>query len=175
MCRCRGVEERHGFTLDDLTGSYTPAEWGGLLVAAYHAFRADRIVAETNYSGTLVEANLRSADGGSHLPFIGVHARQGKALRAEPVSALTEQGKDHHVGAFAHPVEPSGLDGEKPEPTRREGLRRDRAHGRGRGGDVRGAAGQDCVVATGVDGATYVGEAAALSERVIARWSASRK
>jgi len=101
-CRCKGGEaERHAFVLDDLTGSYTPAEWGALLVGAYAAFRADRIVAEINYGGALVEANLRSAEGGANLPYTGVHARQGKALRAEPVSALTEQGKDHHVGTFA--------------------------------------------------------------------------
>jgi len=101
MCSCKGVPERHSFTIDDLTGSYTPAEWGALLVGAYAAFRADRIVAETNYGGALVESNLRAAEGGGNLPFTGVHARQGKALRAEPVSALTEQGKDHHVGTFA--------------------------------------------------------------------------
>ncbi len=100
-CNCRGVDEPHGFVLDDLTGVYSPAEWGRLLVAAFKAWAADRIVAETNYGGALVEANLRSADGGSSLPYTGVHARQGKALRAEPVSALTEQGKAHHVGTHA--------------------------------------------------------------------------
>lgn len=98
---CRGKPERHGFTLDDLSGTYSPAEWGAIVVAAYHAFRANRIVAEVNYGGQLVESNIRAADGGKNLPYIGVHAKKGKALRAEPVSALAEQGKEHHVGAHA--------------------------------------------------------------------------
>lgn len=101
ICNCRGTPERHGFVLDDLTGVYSPSEWGAVLVAAYNAFTADRIVAETNYGGALVEANLRGADGGANLPYSGVHVRKGKALRAEPVSGLTEQGKEHHVGCFA--------------------------------------------------------------------------
>jgi len=101
VCNCRGSDEEHGFVLDDLTGIYTPAEWGRVLVASYGAWRGDRIVAETNYGGALVEANLRATDGGGNLPYTGVHVRQGKALRAEPVSALTEQGKAHHVGTHA--------------------------------------------------------------------------
>lgn len=100
MCRCRGVEERHAFVLDDISGTYSPAQWGMLLVRAYNAYGADRIVAEINYGGALVESNLRAADGGGNLPYTGVHVRKGKHLRAEPVSGLAEQGKDHHVGCF---------------------------------------------------------------------------
>lgn len=101
MCRCRGEPQRHGFVLADLSGTYSPSGWGALLVASYRAFAANRIVAEINYGGQLVEANLRAADGGANLPYSGVHVKKGKALRAEPVSALTEQGKAHHVGSFA--------------------------------------------------------------------------
>ena len=100
ICRHRGHEERHGFTLGDFSGRWLPSEWGRIVVASYVEFGADRVVAETNYGGQLVESNLRATDGGSYLPYTGVHVRKGKALRAEPISALTEQGKEHHVGSF---------------------------------------------------------------------------
>ncbi len=84
----------HGCVLADLTGRYTPAEWGRIAVKAYHEWRADRIVAEVNNGGDLVEANLRAVDG--TIPFTKVHASRGKAIRAEPVAALYERGMVHH-------------------------------------------------------------------------------
>jgi hypothetical protein len=63
-----------------------------------HARRADRIVAETNNGGDLVEATLRQVD--TSASFRQVWASRGKVIRAEPVSALYEQGRVHHVGAF---------------------------------------------------------------------------
>lgn len=100
-CSCRGAEEVHGFTLDDLSGVYSPGQWGKLLVLLYNVWRANKIVAEINQGGNLVEANLRATEGGGGLPYDGVHAKQGKLIRAEPVSTLHEQGKMHHVSA--HP------------------------------------------------------------------------
>jgi phage terminase large subunit-like protein len=99
LCRCRGTEEMHGFVLADLSGRYSPAGWAREVIAAYHAHRADRIVAEANNGGALVEANLRAV-GGS-VSYRAVHAAQGKRTRAEPVAALCEQGKVHHVGLHA--------------------------------------------------------------------------
>jgi phage terminase large subunit-like protein len=75
-------------------------EWAQNAVAWYKVHGADRIVAEVNNGGDLVEANLRAAEGGKSVPYTAVHASRGKTIRAEPVSALYEQGRIHHVGAF---------------------------------------------------------------------------
>lgn len=90
--------EGHGWVLADLSGRYRPMEWAKAAVAAYHAHRADRVVAEVNNGGEMVEATLRVID--PNLPFAAVHASRGKIPRAEPVAALYEQGRVHHLGAF---------------------------------------------------------------------------
>ncbi|TGP55771.1 ATP-binding protein [Mesorhizobium sp. M2D.F.Ca.ET.225.01.1.1] len=87
-----------GYVLDDDSGRYAPNEWADRAVQAFRAFKADRIVAEKNQGGDLVEATIRMVD--PHVPYRAVHASRGKAVRAEPVSALYEQGKISHVGAF---------------------------------------------------------------------------
>jgi phage terminase large subunit-like protein len=91
----------HGYVLADISGHYLPAEWAREVIAQYrHPERpADRVVAEINNGGEMVEHTLRMLDVG--IPFKAVHASRGKAVRAEPVSALYEQGKVHHVGTFA--------------------------------------------------------------------------
>lgn len=101
MCRCKGKNpERHAFVLADLSDIMTPDEWAKAVAKGYHDHRADRVVAEVNNGGDLVESNLRTL-GDSDISYEAVHASRGKAIRAEPVSALYEQGKVHHVGAFA--------------------------------------------------------------------------
>jgi phage terminase large subunit-like protein len=87
-----------GWVLADASGRYQPSEWAKAAVAAYRAHRADRIVAEINNGGDMVEATLRMVD--PNVPFGAVHAARGKVARAEPVAALYEQGKVHHLGAF---------------------------------------------------------------------------
>jgi predicted phage terminase large subunit-like protein len=87
-----------GYVLDDLSGRFPPEEWARRAIAAYRNFSADRIVAEVNNGGDLVEATLRSVD--PTIPFSAVHASRGKLTRAEPVSALYERGRVHHVGVF---------------------------------------------------------------------------
>ena len=62
---------------------------------ARHRFGASRIVAEVNNGGDMVEATIRAVD--PDVPFRKVHATRGKALRAEPVAALYERGRVHHV------------------------------------------------------------------------------
>ena len=84
--------------LADLSGRYAPAEWAKAAIAAYRAHSADRIVAEVNNGGEMVEATLRVID--PNLAFAAVHASRGKITRAEPVAALYEQGRVHHLGAF---------------------------------------------------------------------------
>ena len=74
-------------------------EWARTAIAAYRAHRADRVVAEVNNGGEMVEATLRVIDPTTS-PFAAVRATRGKVARAEPVAALYEQGRVHHIGAF---------------------------------------------------------------------------
>jgi phage terminase large subunit-like protein len=90
----------HGWVLADLSGRYGPLEWAKAAVAAYHAHRADRVVAEVNHGGEMVETTLRVID--PNLPFTAVRATRGKLIRAEPVAALYGQGRVHHLGVFSH-------------------------------------------------------------------------
>jgi len=92
-------EDGHGYVLADysLQGA-SPALWAAKAVEAYHAFLADRIVAEANQGGDLVASVLAQADGA--VPVRLVHASRGKRVRAEPIAALYEQARVHHVGAF---------------------------------------------------------------------------
>lgn len=86
------------YVLDDLSGRYPPLEWAQRAILAYRQHCADRIIGEVNNGGALIESTLRSVDAG--IPFSAVHASRGKLVRAEPVSALYEQGRVHHVGLF---------------------------------------------------------------------------
>ena len=88
----------HFFVLDDLSVRTTPEQWAQRTIAAYHKRRASTIVAEANYGGGMVRATLRAVD--SMIPIRLVNATRGKAVRAEPVSALYERGLVHHVGIF---------------------------------------------------------------------------
>jgi phage terminase large subunit-like protein len=88
----------HGYVLDDLSGRFAPFEWARRAVAAYLGHGADRIVAEVNNGGDMVEATVRVID--PNASFRAVHATRGKAVRAEPVAALYEQGRVHHVGTL---------------------------------------------------------------------------
>jgi phage terminase large subunit-like protein len=93
-----GVDEAgHVYVLEDLSGKFGPDEWARRAVAAYHRWSADRIVGEKNNGGDMIESVVRSVE--RNIPYKAVYASRGKAIRAEPVSALYEQGKVHHVGA----------------------------------------------------------------------------
>lgn len=92
-----GKDDRgHGYVLKDHSLRGSPDEWARAAVKAYYEHRADMIVAEVNNGGEMVEAVLRSVD--ENVPFKAVRAMRGKSKRAEPVAALYEQGKIHHVG-----------------------------------------------------------------------------
>lgn len=92
-------DQLHGYILADLTLSGTPEKWSTAAVAGYYNWKADRIVAEVNFGGDMVESIIGVKGGG--IGFKAVHASRGKYIRAEPVSALYEQGRVHHVGFFA--------------------------------------------------------------------------
>lgn len=87
-----------GYVLDDLTCHLSPDGWAKRAVEGYYRWQADRIVAEANNGGQLVETVLRTQD--ERVPITLVHASRGKLTRAEPVAALYEQGKIHHLGTF---------------------------------------------------------------------------
>lgn len=93
----RGVDGR-GYVLADRTCKLSPGAWAKRACDAYHEFRADRIVAEANFGGAMVEALVRTADRG--VSYKAVTASRGKVVRAEPVAALYEQGRVSHVGTF---------------------------------------------------------------------------
>lgn len=76
----------------------SPKGWAEVAAKAYANFGADRLVAEINQGGALVETVMRQV--APNIAYRGVHAVQGKRIRAEPVAALYEQGRVHHVGAF---------------------------------------------------------------------------
>ena len=91
--------DNHGYILQDLSSKYSPTEWASKAIAAYRHHKADRIVAEANQGGQLVEMTLRAVD--RSVPTKLVHASRGKLTRAEPISALYEQRRVHHCGLFA--------------------------------------------------------------------------
>lgn len=84
------------YVLDDLTCKLSPDGWGRRAVEAYQNYRADRIVAERNFGGAMVEHVIRTAD--RSVAFKEVTASRGKIARAEPIAALYEQGKVKHLG-----------------------------------------------------------------------------
>lgn len=88
----------HAYLLTDASGNMTPAGWGAVAVEHYKKRNADRIVGEKNNGGKMVEHTIRTVD--PNASYKAVWASKGKVARAEPVAALMEQGKVHHVGMF---------------------------------------------------------------------------
>ncbi len=86
------------YVLEDISGVHKPDTWGKLAVKAFYEWEADRVVAEVNNGGDLVERLIRMVD--PNIPYRAVRATRGKLLRAEPVAALYEQARVHHVGMF---------------------------------------------------------------------------
>lgn len=90
------VKDWRAYVLEDATiECATPSEWAEAAVAAMHRHMASRMVAEVNQGGDLVEAVIRQVD--PLVSYRGVHASKGKIVRAEPVAALYEQKRVHHV------------------------------------------------------------------------------
>lgn len=87
-----------GYILEDGSLKGSPEEWARKAVSLYRKYSADKIVAEKNQGGDMVGAVIRAVD--RSVPISLVHASRGKVIRAEPISALYEQGRVHHVGRF---------------------------------------------------------------------------
>lgn len=95
---CALGADGHGYLLEDLSGRYSPEQWGRIACDAYHRHSADRIVGEDNFGGDMVRAIVQAQD--PNVPYASVKASRGKVVRAEPIAALYEQNKIHHVGHF---------------------------------------------------------------------------
>ena len=93
---CARAEKAHAIVLEDASGVYSPNEWALRTDAAFKRWKADRVVAETNYGGEMVTNTLTAS--AAHLPVSMVWATKSKRLRAEPVFAVYEQHKVHHWG-----------------------------------------------------------------------------
>lgn len=91
--------EGHGYVLADLSGSgMSPRGWASRAIEAYYTFAADRLVAETNYGGDMVQSTIETVD--ENVAFRSVKASRGKQVRAEPVAALYEKGRVSHCDVF---------------------------------------------------------------------------
>jgi predicted phage terminase large subunit-like protein len=84
------------YILADLTLRGSPETWGRVAVKAYHYYNCDRLVAERNFGGSMIEHVIRTID--PNISFKEVTASRGKVQRAEPVSALYERGMVTHIG-----------------------------------------------------------------------------
>ena len=93
----RAQDDFYPLADDTLQGS--PLEWARAAVTAYYRHEADCIVAEQNNGGEMVALTIATVD--RTIPVKLVHASRGKQVRAEPISALYEKGRAHHVGTFA--------------------------------------------------------------------------
>ncbi|MGF7160279.1 phage terminase large subunit-like protein [Rhodoligotrophos appendicifer] len=96
ICAGLGIDGRAYVLQDGSIGGVAPTRWARRAVEIYHAFEADRLIAEVNQGGDMVEAVIREVD--ASIAFRSVRASRGKQMRAEPVAALYEQGRVSHVG-----------------------------------------------------------------------------
>jgi phage terminase large subunit-like protein len=88
----------NGYVLEDLSGRYSPSQWGALVASAFDRWGADCIVAEKNQGGDMVETIIRQHHKTARVKLVS--ATKGKAVRAEPIYGMYEQGKVYHVGQF---------------------------------------------------------------------------
>lgn len=100
--RERPLRLAHGLVLGDRTCHLKPEGWGRRAVEAAIEFEADDIAVEINFGGDMAVSTIRAAADamGVNIPVKVVRASRGKAVRAQPVSALTQQGRWHMVGVW---------------------------------------------------------------------------
>lgn len=90
--------DNHGYVIDDVSDIMTPDQMARRAVGCYARHKADAIVVETNNGGDFIPALIRTINPNANV--IDVRAARGKVVRAEPISALYDQGRVHHVGTF---------------------------------------------------------------------------
>lgn len=114
------------YVLADRSAILSPAGWAGAAIDLYDELQADRIIAEINNGGEMVESTIRQVR--SNVSLETVHASRGKHIRFEPVGALYEQGRVHHVGSFPDleaqvcAFTPEGYEGGEASPDRADAL-----------------------------------------------------
>lgn len=121
---CKRLQgQMHYYVLDDRSLIGSPREWAATAINAYDEYQADRIVAEVNQGGDMVEQTIRNVD--RRVSYKGVRATRGKIVRAEPIAELYERGLVHHVGELQlledEMCDYCGFDGEK-SPDRMDAL-----------------------------------------------------
>lgn len=89
----------NAYLLEDCTVKAGPATWGRIATSAFERHKADIVIGEANYGGAMVQQTILTAR--PRTPYKAVNATRGKVVRAEPMSALYEQGKVRHVGPFS--------------------------------------------------------------------------
>lgn len=88
----------HYYVFDDRSGIMSPDAWAKAAVTGLKQYKGDKLIAEANNGGDMVISTLRHAD--PNVPTKKIHASRGKITRAEPIAALYEQRRVHHVGCF---------------------------------------------------------------------------
>ena len=91
-------DRERAYLLQDASLKGSPRDWASMAIGCFRHWEADAIVIEKNQGGDLVKSTLRSVD--NNVPVIEMTATRGKHVRAEPISALYEQGRVHHVGRY---------------------------------------------------------------------------
>tara|TARA_R110000824_G_C15224872_1_gene677887 strand:- start:4437 stop:5183 length:747 start_codon:yes stop_codon:yes gene_type:complete len=86
------------YVIEDVSGRMSVDNWARKVVDCYHRHRADRVVAEVNQGGDMVEKCIRQVD--PTVSYRPIRASKGKFARAEPVASRYEQGRVHHVGSY---------------------------------------------------------------------------
>ena len=87
------------YVLNDISGVYTPDTWAKKTVEAYESYKADKVIAEVNNGGDLVQKVVKTVD--PNVNYKAVRATRGKFVRAEPIAALYEQKRVKHVNRFS--------------------------------------------------------------------------
>lgn len=112
---------KHYYVLEDMTGKYTPNEWGNLVDRKWAEWKADLVVCEVNNGGDLVESNIKNIN--PNIRVKKIHSSRGKLVRAEPIAGLYEQGRVHHVGYYRElENELTSYDGSGSSPNRMDAL-----------------------------------------------------
>lgn len=96
------LDKSHAYTLGDETPhpGASPLEWAKAAVSAYYKWHADLIIGEVNNGGDMIGHTITTVEGGDRVNYKAIRATRGKYTRAEPVAALYEQGRAHHVGVY---------------------------------------------------------------------------
>lgn len=90
----------HVWVIADWSLHGSPAQWATKAVTLYEQVKANWLMIETNFGGDMVKHTIRSVAGGEAVAIKEISVSRGKAIRAEPIAAVYEEGRGHHVGTF---------------------------------------------------------------------------